>query len=90
MVYRIATTKRFDKEYARLSQLDKTLAKQVINRLANGEILEPKYKDHPLKGDYAGFRDCHIKPDLVLIYSKNKDALLLTAFRLNSHSELFS
>ncbi|MDE5898717.1 MAG: type II toxin-antitoxin system YafQ family toxin [Treponemataceae bacterium] len=90
MVYRIATTKRFDKEYARLSQSDKTLAKQVINRLANGEILEPKYKDHPLKGDYAGFRDCHIKPDLVLIYSKNKDALLLTAFRLNSHSELFS
>lgn len=90
MVYRIATTKRFDKEYARLSQSDKALAKQVINRLANGEILEPKYKDYPLKGDYAGFRDCHIKPDLVLIYSKNKDALLLTAFRLNSHSELFS
>ena len=34
-------------------------------------------------------RFCHVKPDLVLIYSKNKDALLLTAFRISSHSELF-
>lgn len=82
MVYKIATTKRFDKEYAKLSQSDR--------ELANDAVLEPKYKDHPLKGDYKGFRDCHIKPDLVLIYSKNRDALLLTAFRINSHSELFS
>lgn len=90
MVYKIATTRRFDKEYANLPPADRELAKQVINRLAKDEVLEPKYRDHPLKGDYAGFRDCHVKPDLVLIYSKNKDAILLTAFRINSHSELFS
>ena len=89
MVYKIATTKRFDKEYAKLSPSDREIVKKVINRLAKDEVLEPKYKDHPLKGDYLGFRDCHVKPDLVLIYSKNKDALLLTAFRINSHSELF-
>ena len=89
MVYKIATTNRFDKDYAKLSPSDRELAKNVINRLANDEILEQKYKDHPLKGEYAGFRDCHVKPDLVLIYSKNKDALLLTAFRINSHSEVF-
>ena len=89
MVYKIATTKRFDKEYAKLSPSDREIVKKVINRLAKDEILEPKYKDHPLKGDYLGFRDCHVKPDLVLIYSKKKDALLLTAFRINSHSELF-
>lgn len=89
MVYKIATTKRFDKEYAKLSPSDREIVKKVINRLAKDEILEPKYKDHPLKGDYLGFRDCHLKPDLVLIYSKKKDALLLTAFRINSHSELF-
>ena len=90
MVYKIATTKRFDKEYAKLSPSDREIVKKVINRLAKDEVLEPKYKDHPLKGDYLGFRDCHVKSDLVLIYSKNKDALLLTAFRINSHSELFS
>ena len=89
MVYKIATTKRFDKEYANLSPSDREIVKKVINRLAKDEVLEPKYKDHPLKGDYLGFRDCHVKSDLVLIYSKNKDALLLTAFRINSHSELF-
>ncbi|WP_303919994.1 type II toxin-antitoxin system YafQ family toxin [Treponema berlinense] len=89
MVYKIATTKRFDKEYAKLSPSDREIVKKVINRLAKDEVLEPKYKDHPLKGDYLGFRDCHVKSDLVLIYSKNKDALLLTAFRINSHSELF-
>jgi mRNA interferase YafQ len=89
MVYKIVTTKRFDKDYAKLSPSDRNLAKQIINRLANDEVLEQKYKDHPLKGELKGFRDCHIKPDLVLIYSKNKDALLLTAFRISSHSELF-
>lgn len=83
MVYRIATTKRFDKDYAKLSVTDRKLAKTVIERL------EPKYRDHPLKGELEGFRDCHVKPDLVLIYTKDKDALVLTAFRINSHSELF-
>ncbi len=38
---------------------------------------------------YKGFKNSYVKPDLVLIYSKNKDALLLTAFRISSHSELF-
>ena len=89
MVYRIATTKRFDKEYAKLSLADRKLAKEVINRLANDEVLEPKYRDHSLKGELDGFRDCHVKPDLVLIYTKDKNALILTAFRINSHSELF-
>lgn len=89
MVYKIATTKRFDKEYLKLSQNDRKLVKEVINRLAKDEVLERKYKDHPLKGELEGFRDCHVKPDLVLIYSKNKDTLILTAFRINTHSELF-
>ena len=89
MVYRIATTKRFDKDYAKLSVTDRKLAKTVIERLANDEVLEPKYRDHPLKGELEGFRDCHVQPDLVLIYTKDRNALVLTAFRINSHSELF-
>ncbi len=46
-----------------------------------------KYKDHPLKHGYAGFRDCHIKPDLVLIYSISDDCVNLT--RIGRHSDLF-
>jgi mRNA interferase YafQ len=44
--------------------------------------------DHPLSGDWAGYRDCHLKPDLQLIYKKTDDNVLRLA-RLGSHSELF-
>lgn len=60
----------------------------VVEKLANGEKLDIKFKDHALKGDYLGYRDCHIKPDLVLIYKKQDDRLILTCVELGSHSEL--
>ncbi|WP_163226606.1 type II toxin-antitoxin system YafQ family toxin [Campylobacter fetus] len=40
----------------------------ILDKLANDEILETKFKDHQLKGEYKDFRECHIKPDLLLIY----------------------
>lgn len=89
MAYKIVTTKRFDKAYAKLPPSDRDLVDGVIEKIAKGEKLEPKYKDHPLKGNLKDFRDCHIKPDLVLIYSINKQFLVLTAFNLGSHSDLF-
>lgn len=60
----------------------------MIEKLANGEKLDIKFKDHALKGDYLGYRDCHIKADLVLIYKKQDDRLILTCVELGSHSEL--
>ncbi|HDX6298077.1 TPA: type II toxin-antitoxin system YafQ family toxin, partial [Campylobacter fetus subsp. venerealis] len=48
-----------------------------------------KFKDHQLKGEYKDFRECHIKPDLLLVYKKDKDLLILIAFKLGSHSEIF-
>ena len=51
------------------------------------ELLAERYRDHPLSGDWAGFRDCHVKPDLVLIYEKPDDTTLRLV-RLGSHSEL--
>jgi mRNA interferase YafQ len=47
-----------------------------------------KNRDHPLTGPYKGFRDCHIKPDMVLIYSKPNKSTLWIA-RIGTHSELF-
>ncbi|MDR0579775.1 MAG: type II toxin-antitoxin system YafQ family toxin [Campylobacteraceae bacterium] len=87
--YVISTSKAFDKAYAKLQNKDKNLTDIVINKLANNEPLGAKYKDHALKGKMADFRDCHIKPDLVLIYTKDKDLLILTAVRIGTHSELF-
>ncbi len=65
-----------------LLELDK-----IIKALTAGQMLEPKYKDHPLKHDYIGFRDLHIKPNLVLIYKITADCLYLT--RIGRHSDLF-
>ncbi len=59
----------------------------IVKLLATNELLPEKYRDHALSGDWRDHRDCHIKPDLVLIYSK-PDAVQLTLVRLGSHSEL--
>jgi mRNA interferase YafQ len=56
--------------------------------LANDQQLEPRYRDHDLSGDWAGYRECHVKTDLLLIYRKSGDDLLRLA-RLGPHSELF-
>jgi mRNA interferase YafQ len=60
----------------------------VLTILAEDEPLEPRHRDHELSGDWAGYRECHVKPDLLLIYKK-PDAATLRLARLGSHSELF-
>jgi mRNA interferase YafQ len=59
----------------------------VLIALANDRLLEPRHRDHALTGDWKDHRDCHVKPDLVLIYQKPDDAILRLV-RLGSHSEL--
>lgn len=60
----------------------------VVTDLTNDVPLAPRLNDHSLSGDWSGYRECHIKPDLLLIYSKpDPDTLQLA--RLGSHSELF-
>jgi mRNA interferase YafQ len=60
----------------------------VLAALANDEVLEQRLRDHDLSGDWSGYRECHVKPDLLLIYRKT-DADTLRLARLGSHSELF-
>jgi mRNA interferase YafQ len=60
----------------------------VLTALANDQPLQPCHRDHDLSGDWAGYRECHVKPDLLLIYRK-PDASTLRLARLGSHSELF-
>lgn len=61
----------------------------VLVALATDNSLDARYRDHDLSGDWAGYRECHVKPDLLLIYRKS-DADTLRLARLGSHSELFS
>lgn len=61
---------------------------EILNCLCKDLELPQKYKDHSLTGELKGFRDCHIKPDLVLIYFKNGEDYLQLV-RIGSHSQLF-
>ena len=58
-------------------------------KLANGESLDVKYRDHDLHGEYEGTRECHIEPDWLLIYEIRHNILVLMLNRVGSHSELF-
>jgi len=65
------------------------LLKPVLQALATDEPLDVRYRDHDLSGNWAGYRECHVKPDLLLIYRKS-DSDTLRLARLGSHSALFS
>jgi mRNA interferase YafQ len=60
---------------------------ELLGLLLNDEVLASKFCDHPLSGEWKDHRDCHVKPDLVLIYRKPSDTVLQLV-RIGSHSEL--
>lgn len=63
--------------------------KNIIEKLAAGKTLSAKHRDHALSGNYTMFRECHIRPDWLLIYRINDDTLELLAHRTGTHSDLF-
>ena len=65
------------------------LLTDVIKKLANGEVLDPKYKDHQLSGNFGFYRECHIQPDWLLIYKIDGEQLILLLSRTGTHSDLF-
>ena len=90
-MYEIIATKRYCKDVKKLAGSGKDLQElhKVINVIAAGKILPPKYKDHQLKEDFVGYRECHIEPDWLLIYKLDRNFLILTLVRTGSHSNLF-
>lgn len=89
---RIERTKQFKRDYRRELKgrhrvtLETALV-EVLQALINKQSLAEKHRDHALTGDWKDYRDCHIKPDLILIYRKPSDEVLQLV-RLGSHSEL--
>lgn len=63
------------------------LVREILDLLAHDRPLPSRYNDHPLGGSWSGYRDCHLRPDLILIYRKPGPNTLRLA-RLGSHSEL--
>ena len=93
MKYSINYTTKFKKQYKKLKKQGKDLKKlyEIIERIANGEILESKYKNHKLLKTklYRDYKECHIEPDWLLIYQLNNDKLILLLCATGTHSELF-
>ena len=91
MKYEVQPTTKFKKDLklCKGRGYDIELINQIIKKLANGEKLEEKNKDHDLHGNWEGYRECHILPDWVLVYKYIEDELILYLTRTGTHSDLF-
>lgn len=91
MTYTVRPTSRFQKDLKRVQKrgYDISLLTDIIKKLANGEQLPEKNRDHNLSGDYAGCRECHITPDWLLVYEIDNGELILYLTRTGTHSDLF-
>lgn len=90
-MYKVKFTSAFKKSYKRIKKrgLEMALLDEVIEKLRLGQTLDEKYRDHELKGNFVGFRECHIKPDWLLIYLIEDDILTLTLADTGGHADLF-
>lgn len=93
-MYLIQRSKDFEKSFSKIkkSGIKKIILDDialVIDTLARGEALDTKYRDHKLQGDCAGYRECHIRADLLLIYCVQEKALVLVLIDIGTHSYLF-
>ena len=85
-------TSQFNRDFKLAIKRGKNIEKfkAVRDRLMRSELLEPKYRDHPLRGRWEDCRDCHIEPDWLLIYKvEYSDPETLILVRLGSHADLF-
>jgi mRNA interferase YafQ len=90
-MYSLEFTKQYlrDLRLLRKRNLDEDKVNQIIKILLSEANLPTKNKDHALMGNYVGLRECHITPDWLLIYSKDKTIKLVTLIRSGTHSDLF-
>ncbi|MCL2081469.1 MAG: type II toxin-antitoxin system YafQ family toxin [Oscillospiraceae bacterium] len=88
--YKILPTPKFKKNIRLLEKrgCNMSLLYDVIGKLANGETLSAQYRDHPLKGNRKGYRDCHILSDWVLIYRIDRDILTLILYETGTHADI--
>jgi mRNA interferase YafQ len=87
---KIKYKKAFEKDTKLAQKRGKDLnkLKEIIRLLVSEQSLPAKNRDHPLRGNYAHHRECHIEPNWLLIYKKEDDTLILE--RLGTHSDLFN
>ncbi|MBI5003752.1 type II toxin-antitoxin system YafQ family toxin [Candidatus Kaiserbacteria bacterium] len=91
-MYVVKPTSRYKKSLKRVSQYPSFVAEElddVVIKLTQDVPLEPRYLDHELKGAYKGIRECHIRGDLLLLYKKQDDMLILLLVDIGTHASIF-
>ena len=88
---KLKTTGSFRTDLKKLSNAEIAETKIVVTKLQKDGLLDAKYRDHDLHGNYNGYRECHIRPDLLLVYKKGSEGelLILTLYRISSHTNIF-
>ena len=91
MKYEVDRTNVFKRDYKRAKRRGLPLQKlkDIVGKLADGEPLPPANHDHPLSGNWANHRECHIAPDWLLIYQIKETVLVLELTRTGTHADLF-
>lgn len=90
MFYKVISTKKFAKSFKRLiksGSFDRQKLEAIVDLIASKSKLPANIKDHSLKGDMSGYRECHIEYNLLLIYEIHQSELRL--MEIGTHSELF-
>jgi mRNA interferase YafQ len=84
-------TTRFRRDLRRMRRRGKDVQKlqAIVRLLVQEQPLAPRHRDHPLVGDWLGYRDCHIEPDWLLIYKIDQEEASLTLARTGTHADLF-
>ena len=84
-------TTQFKKDVKLAGKRGKDLEKlkAVLDLLIAGDELPAQFKDHPLRGNFAGSRDCHIEPDWLLIYTLTENGSHVRLERIGTHNDLF-
>ena len=90
-MYQIQFTAKMKKDIKRMKKRGKDISKltSVLSIIASGNVLPDYNRDHQLSGNRAGFRECHIEPDWLLIYRIENDTLIVIATETGKHSDLF-
>lgn len=91
-MYSVVPTNRYKKSLKHISQHKDFCSKrldEIVRLLKSGEHLVSRYRDHELSGKFACVRECHIQDDILLMYRKENNTLVLLLVNIGTHSSLF-
>lgn len=91
-MYQVVLSRRYTtalKRFSRRKDFSNEVLEGIISALTRGEILEQKYNDHQLSGEFQEYRECHVKNNILLMYQKHENILVLLLVNLGTHDDLF-